>query len=256
MFRVPFLFGCLTILAWIGNISAETTLSVGVDSSLRGVMQDLAQAWADSQDQGKVELSVANLATLRSQLEKGSDLDVAIIPNKTEAQALVDHGKLLNASQKQIASNTLVALGRKPLVASDEQDWFELIGNEWKRITIPGVGLTGSGKAAQAALQKHGLWEDVKTVVQSTSNETTAVDFARRNETDVVFAWSTDIPAQGIEGFQVFKIDSKDYPPMLYIASIVAATQKTALAKEFISFLVSDAALPIWKKWGFLVGSS
>src|SRR5579863_3125487 len=96
---------------------AAAILSIGADSSLREVLQELAQSWADSVDSSpQVPLTLTNAGTLRAKVEAGTKWDVLISADVEDLKAMTDKGLLFADGQRSLARNTLVIYGRKALV--------------------------------------------------------------------------------------------------------------------------------------------
>ena len=100
--------------------SGPVALSIIADSSLKQVLQELAQNWADSLDDGpQVPLTLTNEGTIRSKIESGSTWDLVISADVQDVKDMTDRGLLSNDGQRSLARNTLVVYGRKALVKDD-----------------------------------------------------------------------------------------------------------------------------------------
>ncbi len=233
--------------------SAQPSLAIMADSSLREVIQDLAQSWADSFDSGpQVPLTLTNAGTLRSRVEAGSAGDMIISADLQDVKAMTDKGLLLSDGQRSIARNALVIYGRKALVKDDDLEWFDLIGSEWKKVALGNPDLVASGRVARRALQKHDLLDDEhKNVFVYAGTETLALQTVEREQADAVFLYKTDLGAVSLPGFEIISLKSDDAPPIFYTAAVCRGAKNSALARAFIDYCTSDAAKPTWTKHGF-----
>jgi molybdate transport system substrate-binding protein len=232
--------------------TSAASVSIIADSSLRNVLQELAQTWADSQDLNpQVPLTLTNAATLRAKVESHGAFDVVIGADLDDMKEMTDKGILL-PDQRSLARNTLVIYGRKALVKDDGLEWFDLIGSEWKKIALPNPDLAASGRAARHALQKHDLFDDDhKSLYVEAGTEQLALQIVEREQADAVFLYRTDLANFSLPGFDVFPITSDDAPPIFYTAAISSTAQDPALAKSFLDYCSGEAAREIWKKYGF-----
>jgi len=234
---------------------SQDVLTVAGDSSLRNALQELAQAWADNTDDNKkVELSISNMETLKGEVGKGAPWDVVILAGAEEARQLTEQGKLDPQGQRKVARNELVVFGKKALLKDEEPEWHDLLRNEWRRMALGNPALTASGRYAQKAMESRDLWDRVKAEARLAPTEALALDFARRNEVDGVFVFRTDLKGVTLDLYEIYPVDSKDHPPILYVAAAIKGGAKIALARDFVQFLVSEEAVPVWKKWGFSAG--
>jgi molybdate transport system substrate-binding protein len=236
-----------------GLATASVALNVIADGSLRQVLQELAQSWADSQESStQVPVTLTNAGTLRAKVQAGSTWDVVISADVDDMKAMSDKGLLLPDGQRTLARNTLVIYGRNPLIKDDELEWFDLIGHEWKKVAMGNPDLVVSGRVALRALQKHGLAdEDHKNIFSRQATETQVLGEAQREVADAVFVYKTDLVGIDLHGFQLFPLNTEDAPPIFYTAAICRQAKNPALARSFLDYCSGDAANEIWKKYGF-----
>jgi len=223
------------------------------DSSLKEVLQDLAQNWSDSLDPSpQVPLVLTNAGTLRARTEAGTAGDLVIGPDLQDMKELTDKGFLLADGQRTVARNALVIYGRKALVKDDELDWFDLVGSEWKKVALGNPDLVASGRFAKKALQKHGLIDDAhKNTYAYAGTETLVLQIAEREQADAVFVYKTDITSAPLPGFEMIILKSDDAPPVFYMASVTKGAKNPSLARSFMDYCIGEAAREIWAKHGF-----
>jgi molybdenum ABC transporter molybdate-binding protein len=232
---------------------AGPSVAVLADSSLKSALQELAQAWADTQPDGPLmPITLTNAATIRSQLQSNPAWDVVIDADLDDVKVLTDQGLLAADGQRPLARNTLVIYGRSPLVRADQPDWFDLVGGEWKKVALGNPDLTASGRVARHALQKHDLFDDDhKPLYTLAGTEALAIQTVERDQADAVFAYRTDLAGVAVPGFEIMPLDSADAPPVFYTAAVGRLARDPARAHAFIEFCAGDAARPIWTKYGF-----
>jgi molybdenum ABC transporter molybdate-binding protein len=229
------------------------SLSIIADGSLKAVLQELAQTWADSLDSSpQVPITLTNAATMRSKIESGATWDLAIDADIGDVKTMTDGGRLVAAGQRSLARNTVVVYGRTALVKDDDLEWFDLIGTEWKKVALGDPDLTASGRVAQRALEKHDLWkdEDRDTFIRAPT-ETQALQVIEREQADAAFVYKTDLGTLHLAGFDVYPISAEEAPPIFYTAAIFRLAAQPALAQAFIDFCTGETARPIWTKYGF-----
>jgi molybdate transport system substrate-binding protein len=241
------------------NVSTNTptatgpTLAIIADGSLKSVLQELAQTWADSQTTSpQMPITLTNANTMRAKIEAGGAWDLIIDADVADAKAMTDHSLLLADGQRLLARNSLVVYGRSPLIKDDDLDWFDLIGAEWKKVAFGNPDQTASGRVAQHALQKHGLLDDDHQGLYVHSlNEVGALQLIQRQQADAAFVYKTDLAGLNQTSFQVFPIKSDEAPPIFYTGAIFRLAKNPDLARQFLEYLNSEGARPIWTKYGF-----
>jgi len=231
----------------------QVAVSIIADSSLKQVLQELAQSWADNQDSSpQVPLTLTNAGTLRAKVEGGSTWDVVISADVADVKEMTASGLLFADGQRSLARNTLVIYGRKALVKDDELDWFDLIGTEWKKVALGNPDQVASGRVARRALQKHGLLDDDhKDVFVYAPTEALALAVVQREQADAVFFYKTDAVKISLPGFELFPVTTDDAPPVFYTAAVSRLAKNPVQARAFIDYCGGDAAKAIWAKYGF-----
>ncbi len=236
--------------------ASQVAVAIIAESSLKRVLQDLAQGWADSQNSGpQVPLTLTNAGTIRAKVEGqtgGSDWDLIISADVADVKEMTDKGFLMADGQRSLARNSLVIYGRKALVKDDDLDWFDLVGTEWKKVALGNPDLVASGRVAKLALAKHDLLgDDRKDTYVYAPTDALALAVVQREQADAVFADKTDAATMNLPGFEIFPLDTADAPPVFYTAAVCRLAKNPAQARAFIDYCSSDAAKAIWTKYGF-----
>ena len=239
--------------AAIAPTASSDTLTILADSSLRNVLQELAQGWADAQPDGpQVPLTLTNAATMRARIEADPHWDVVIGADAVDMKLLTDRGLLAADGQHTLARNLVMIYGRKALVKDDDLDWFDLVGTEWKKIALGNPETVESGRVALHALQKHDLAdEDHKKDLVEAGTEALALHVVQRDQADAVFAYRSDLLGFQVPGFQVYRLDSADAPPVFYLAAVGRLSTNADQARSFIAYCSSEMARNIWAHYGF-----
>jgi molybdate transport system substrate-binding protein len=232
---------------------SQVAVTIIADSSLKQVLQELAQGWADSQDSSpQVALTLTNAGTLRAKVEGDSVWDVVISADVEDVKELTDRKFLLADGQRSLARNTLVVYGRKALIKDDELDWFDLIGTEWKKVALGNPDLVASGRVARRALQKHDLLGDeTKDIYVYAPTDALVLAVAEREQADAVFVYKTDAAKINLPGFDIFPVTTDDAPPVFYTAAVSRLAKNPGQARAFIDYCTGDAAKAVWTKYGF-----
>ena len=236
-----------------GQAPSADTLTVLADSSLRNVLQVLAQGWADAQADGpQVPLTLTNAGTMRARLEADPHWDVVIGADAIDMKLLTDRGLLAPDGQRTLARNLVMIYGRKPILKDDDLDWFDLVGSEWKKVALGDPETVESGRVAFRALQKHDLDdEDHKKNLVKAETEALALHVVARDQADAVFAYRSDLIGFQVPGFQVYHLDSADAPPVFYLAAVGRLAANADEARSFIAYCSSEPARDIWARYGF-----
>jgi molybdate transport system substrate-binding protein len=227
---------------------AKTVLVFGA-ASLTDVLDELGHAFTE-RTQVQVKSSLAASSVLAKQIEAGAPADVFFSAD-LDWMDYLDQRKLLRpGSRHDVVLNRLVLIApADSKIAVKIAPGFDLL-----RALGDGKLATGDpdsvpvGKYAEAALQKLGVWQQVSGRIVRAENVRSALAFVARGEAPLGIVYRTDALAEKrVRIVDVFPADS--HPPIVY--PIALTTRAGPEAQRFVDFVTSDAAKPIFRKFGF-----
>ncbi|HEY6921918.1 MAG TPA: molybdate ABC transporter substrate-binding protein [Steroidobacteraceae bacterium] len=218
-------------------------------ASLTDVVEDLGRAFTAS-SHVPVRSSPAASSALAKQIEAGAAADVFFSAD-LEWMDYLDQRKLLRpGSRHDVVSNRLV------LIASADNKVNVKVAPGFDLLGALGDGRLASGdpdsvpvgKYAQAALEKLGVWNSVAPRIVRAENVRSALAFVARGEAPLGIVYRTDALAdKRVRIVDEFPPDS--HPPIVY--PIALTTRAGPAAQRFLDFVTSEAAKPIFRKYGF-----
>jgi molybdate transport system substrate-binding protein len=227
---------------------AKSVLVFGA-ASLTDVLDELGKAFT-AQTQVQVKSSLAASSALAKQIEAGAPADVFFSAD-LEWMDYLEQRKLLRAgSRHDVVRNRLV------LIAPADSKVSVKIAPGFDLVKALGDGklVTGDpdsvpvGKYAHTALEKLGAWNSVESRIVRAENVRSALAFVARGEAPLGIVYQTDALAEKrVRIVDVFPEDS--HPPVTY--PIALTTRANPDAQRFVDFVISDAAKPIFRKYGF-----
>ncbi|PTY04478.1 hypothetical protein DB346_03315 [Verrucomicrobia bacterium LW23] len=243
----------------------DPVLTIAADGSLRWVIGELVQAFADEySDAPRIEIELTNAGGLQKKLTETPRWDVVLIPGMDEAKLATSAGRVEPEGQKIVARNVLALFARLPAdSAQANAKWQAMVeSGAWKNVALGTPGLTASGRAADALLRRHDLYERLEKAgaLSYGGAESIVLNRLKNGETDAVLLLKTDFLAmekwptatkKAMAAFRFYALNEDDYPAIWYTAALIPGTKRKEEAAEFVSFLVSPAARAIWQKYGF-----
>jgi molybdate transport system substrate-binding protein len=251
-----------TLLAWVcaatcaaGASTAAAaeedtkTVLVFAAASLTDVLDELGHAFT-AQTHVPVTSSLAASSVLAKQIEAGAPADVFFSAD-LDWMDYLDHRKLLRPGSRRV-----VVLNRLVLVAPLDSKVSVKIAPGFDLLKALGDGklATGDpdsvpvGKYARAALEKLGVWDRVSNRIVRAENVRSALAFVARGEAPLGIVYRTDALAEKrVRIVDVFPDGS--HPPVTY--PIALTTRAGPQARQFVEFVTSAAAKPIFVKYGF-----
>ena len=244
---------CLVACSLAGSSvwAADETQSILVfdAASLTDVVEELGKGFT-ARSHVPVKSSPAASSALAKQIEAGAAADVFFSAD-LEWMDYLDQRKLLRpGSRHDVVRNRLV------LIAPVDSKVSVKIGPGFDLVKALGDGklATGDpdsvpvGKYAHAALEKLRVWSAVSGRIVRAENVRSALAFVARGEAPLGIVYRTDALAEKrVRIVDVFPEDS--HPPIVY--PIALTTRAGPAAQRFLDFVSSEAAQPIFRKYGF-----
>ena len=227
-------------------------LVVFAAASLKNALDDIAATYTDATGTA-LAISFAGSSALARQIEGGAPADLFISANVDWMDALQDEGLIAAGSRRDLLRNTLVLIASGKDAAAvtlgPDLDLAALLGGG--RLAMALVEAVPAGIYGKAALTSLGLWESVAPAVAQADNVRAALALVARGEAPYGIVYATDAVADdNVTVVATFPEDS--HAPIIYPAALTAGTDNDA-AQDFLDFLSSDIARPLFQRQGFTV---
>jgi len=237
----------LTFLFSLQSWAWSADLTVSAAASLTQAFQEIGTQFESQNPETKVKFNFGASGALLQQIANGAPVDVFASADTDTMDKAVDKG-VVATDVKIFTTNKLVLIVPIQSKASVQQ-LADLKKPEFRRLAMGTPASVPAGHYAQDALEKAGLWLELKQKMINTANVRQALDYVSRDEVDAGFVYASDallMPDKVKVALQVQTPAPIQYP----IAKVVGSTQQSA-AKKFIDFLRTPKAQAILKKHGF-----
>jgi molybdate transport system substrate-binding protein len=254
--RVRTLVAWLCVMTWVVGssiaVAADDTHSVLVfgAASLTDVLDELGKAFT-AKTQVPVKSSLAASSALAKQIEAGAPADVFFSADLEWMDYLDKRNLLRPGSRHDVVLNRLVLIApadsKVSVKIAPGFDLLGALGNGGKLVTGDPDSVP-VGKYAHTALDKLGAWDRVSSRLVRAENVRSALAFVARGEAALGIVYQTDALAEKrVRIVDVFPEDS--HPPVTYPIALTAHANSEA--QRFEDFVISEAAKPIFRKYGF-----
>ncbi|HUN63316.1 MAG TPA: molybdate ABC transporter substrate-binding protein [Candidatus Sulfotelmatobacter sp.] len=247
LFRTVAFLICVLMLA---SSTRAQTLRVAAAADLQFAMSDLASQY-EKKTGTKPEISYGSSGNFRAQIANGAPFDVffsadAMYPEQLVTAGVADASSLVVYGQGHLV---LWAPGGANLQLA-QRGFAALKDARVMKIAIANPEHAPYGRAAVAALQKAGLYEEVKPKLVLGENISQAAQFAQSGNAQVgILALSLTF-AESMKSGERWEIPAEYYPAILQKAVIVSASKNKSAAKAFLDFVKSDEGRRILAKYG------
>ncbi len=236
--------------------TAETATSAGVTLTVAGAA-DLTPAFQElgvlftAQTGIEVVFNFGSTGQLTQQIEQGAPVDVFAAANQSYIRDLEQAGLVIPDTVALYAQGriTLWTRADSPLTFATLDD---LAQEGVNRIAIANPEHAPYGVAAREALESVGLWETLQPKLILGENVAQTLQYAETGNVDVaIVALSLSIAA-GDTGRYVL-LPKEVHNPLDQALAVVRSTQHEAEARQFATFVNSEAGRAVMRRYGFIL---
>jgi molybdate transport system substrate-binding protein len=227
------------------------TARVAAASDLQFAMDDLVSRY-QRQTGRKLSVTYGSSGNFYAQIQSGAPFDVFFSADIVYAQKLID--------SRLADPNSLVIYARGQIVLWAPADthlnlsgagFAALLDPRVQKIAVANPEHAPYGRAAVAALQHAGLYEQLKSKLVYGENISQAAQFAQSGSAEVgILALSLALSPNMKSGGR-WLIPSDMYPPLDQAAVVLNSSANKAGARAFLEFVSSDAGREVLSEHGF-----
>ena len=248
---ISILFALLFLSTYAAPTRAAEKVTVFAASSATDLMDELISAYNNKG--GNVVASYAASGVLAKQIESGAPANLFLSANEEWMDYLAKAGSLEDGSRRDWLGNNLVLIASKgskiKYKFKDGKKLSSVLKKE--RLAVGDPEYVPAGQYAKIALEKLGLWDDVKERIAAAENVRVVLTFVSRGEVPLGIVFGTDVVAAKDSVIVVDELPKSSYGDISYPIALIKGNV-TEEAKKFNEFLKSSEAREIVKKYGFI----
>ena len=252
MHGVPTKLVLALLSLWPFCLRAQT-VRVAAASDLQFAMPELAARY-EKESGAKVETSFGSSGNFFAQIRNGAPFALFFSADRSYAE------KLIAAGQADPKSLAVYALGRLVLWApSDaklkltERGLSALTDPSVQKIAIANPEHAPYGRAAVAALENAGLYEQLKLKLVFGENISQAAQFAQSGNAQIGMIALSLALSENMKNGQRWLVPADLHAPLEQVAVLINAGANKAPAGRFLEFVKSEAGRAILARYGFTV---
>ena len=228
---------------------AKATITVFAASSTTDVVTTLSKRF-EAEHGARFRLNFASSSTLARQIEAGAPVDVFFSADQEWMDYLQERGLIQTSTRRDVVGNTLVlvAPADKPLDLPDglSPQWAAGFSG---RLAVGDPDHVPAGKYAKEALEKLGLYADLKAHLIPSESVRSALVLVERGEVAAGIVFSTDAKASAkVKVAATFPESS--YKPIRYPIALCKGASRAAA--EFVAYLGGPDATAVFAASGFI----
>jgi molybdate transport system substrate-binding protein len=233
------------------DLSAQT-LRIAAASDLQFVLPDLAAQY-EKQTGAKLAVTFGSSGNLFAQIQNGAPFDLFFSADISYPD------KLLAAHQADTGSIRIYAIGRLVLWLPPDSPLKPaeglkiLLDPRIQKIAIANPEHAPYGRAAVAALQHEGLYDQLKPKLVLGENISQAAQFVQSGSAQAGFLAHSLASSPALQSGKRWEVPADQYPAIEQAVVLVSASPNKTAANAFLEFLKSPAARATFERYGFVL---
>jgi len=253
--RFSILVATTLLLLSVASARAQE-VRVAAAADLKFAMQDVATQF-EKQSGTKLDVTYGSSGNFFSQLQNGAPFDVFFsadidYPRKLEAAGLAEPGTLYEYAIGRIAIWTPA----DAKVDVTRLGWKTLLDPSVQKIAIANPEHAPYGRAAVAALQKAGIYEQVKAKLVYGENISQAAQFVQSGNAQAGIVAMSLAVSPGMKDGKRWEIPADMHPPIEQAAIVLKDAKNKDAARAFLEFVKSETGRATLAKYGFTFAAS
>ncbi len=227
-----------------GDNAAVKEIRVGAASDLAKAFEDVGKAFA--QKTGiKPNFNFSSSGLLAKQIEQGAPFFLYAAANKSFVDQVIKSGKC-DPSTAQLYSRGRLVMWAKSGAPAKITD---LVDPKYQRIGIANPDHAPYGKAAKQALEKAGIYDQVKDRLVLGENISATMTYAKEGSVDVAFVALSLATATEAQFYSPVDLDLHE--PLEQTMIVCGKGAEADAARQLAEFIVSTDGKAIMERYGF-----
>jgi molybdate transport system substrate-binding protein len=237
-------------LLFAGTASAQE-IRVAAAADLQFAMQDVA-AQFEKRTGTKVNVTYGSSGNFFSQIQNGAPFDLFFsadidYPRKLEAAGLAEPGTLY----KYAVGRIVIWTPADSKVDVTRDGWKSLLDPSVQKISIANPEHAPYGRAAVAAMQKAGIYEQVKAKLVYGENISQAAQFVQSGNAQAGIVAMSLAVSPGMKEGKRWEIPADLHPPIEQGAIVLTSAKNKEPARAFLEFVKGEAGRATLARYGF-----
>jgi molybdate transport system substrate-binding protein len=227
-----------------GASSDGKTVRVAAASDLARAFDEVGKAF-EKQSGIKPTFDFGSSGLLAKQIEQGAPFYLYAAANKNFVEQVVKSGKCDGATASLYSRGRLVLWGK----AGAPEKLTDLADPKYKRIGIANPDHAPYGKAAVEAMQKAGVYDQVKDRLVLGENIQATMTYAREGSVDIAFVALSLAIASETKNYTNVELDL--HQPLEQTLVVCGTGKEADAARELAKFVTGDEGRAIMERYGF-----
>lgn len=232
--------------------SAENVeLTIAAAASLTDVTKELATEYKTTAPNVTLTFTYGSSGALQTQIEQGAAADIFISAAKKQMDALEKESLLQEGTREDLLENKVVLITPKDSTLNIKS-FDDLATDKVKKIALGDPASVPAGQYAQQVFTTLKSWDTVKAKANLGTDVRQVLTWVESGNVDCGVVYATDA-ATSDKVKVVCEAPAGSCDKVIYPVSVLKDSKSVDASKSFITFLKSDKAAAIFKKYGFVM---
>lgn len=253
--RLLLIICLIVILAACAKTSTESDntksieLTVSAAASLKDAVGEIKKAYSKEKPNVTITYNFGSSGSLQKQIEQGAQVDVFVSAATKQMDALEDKDLIIKETRKDFLENKIVLIVPKDYL--EVNDFKDLLADKVIRIGLGEPKSVPVGKYAEEVLKKLGILDSIKSKAVYAKDVKEVLTWVETGNADAGIVYETDTKVSDKVKL-VARAPEGSHKPVYYPAAVIEGGENVDAAKDFVNFICSSKAKPIFEKYGFV----
>lgn len=226
--------------------SGQARLIVGSAADLQFALEEMAPLFL--RETGvKLDLSFGSSGSLATQIENGAPIDVFVSADEDYVARLQQKGLIIDDTRQVYAYGRLALVSSRS-VGMEIKSPQDLLRPGLKHVAIANPDIAPYGRAARQALERVGIWEQIRPKLVYGENVRQTLQFVQTGDAE---AGIVSLSIAQVPEVTYAPVDERLYDPLKQTLAVVLGTHQETAARQFIAFMTGPEGTSILSKYGF-----
>jgi len=246
---ISIFLACFIFASCSNNNNTQNGIIVFATASLTDAVNQIKRDFKRENPGINIHVNTGSSAQLAKQIAHGSPSDIFLSANVKWMDYLEEKEFVTQENRFSLLGNNLAVITSNKNISS-VSSIAELIDDKIKFIAIADYNSVPAGIYAKSALEKAGIWQNIKPKLVPGNDVRIAMAYVERGEAEYGIVYITD--TQVSNNVKVaFVLPDEIQPDIRYACSITENAQNLSDARKLIDYLKCDAAREVFEKYGF-----
>lgn len=227
--------------------SQSVELTISAAASLKDAMEKIKELYAKEKSNVNIVYNFGSSGSLQKQIEQGAPVDVFLSAAKKQMNELNEKGLILNETQQELLSNTMVLVGTQESTVTGFED---LTTDKVKKIGVGEPNSVPAGKYANEIFTHLKITDKIADKTVQAKDVREVLTWVETGNADVGMVYQTD--ANGSKAVKIIaKAPEGSHTPIVYPIAVLKESKQVEEAKAFIEFLKTEPVQKVFEEFGF-----